>query len=376
MLLLKNLALLLFLAITACNSSNQNNEQVSETDKNENQATLISESQETDWKKKDGLFAEMTTSKGSIFIELFYKRAPMTVANFVGLAEGTISNNAKEAGVPYYDGLKFHRVVPNFVIQGGDPLGNGTGGPGYKFGDEFHPDLKHAGPGILSMANSGPSTNGSQFFITHTATPHLDNKHSVFGKVVEGMDVVNAIEQGDDIVSLKIMRKGSDAKKFKADDDAFKSLQAGAAEKMAEVKAAEQEAMKAAQLELTEMDAWVKKNYPKAKKTESGLFYIVEKEGTGKPAEAGKTVQVHYTGKLITGKKFDSSYDRNQPIGFPLGQGRVIPGWDEGIAMMKEGGKMKLIIPYTLAYGERGFGDIIPPKAPLVFDTELVSVAE
>ena len=149
-----------------------------------------------------------------------------------------------------------------------------------------------------------------------------------------------------------------------------------AAEKLAAAKKAEQEALKAAQLELDQMDAWVKANYPKAKKTSSGLYYIVEKEGTGKQAVAGSTVQVHYTGTLITGKKFDSSYDRNEPIAFPLGQGRVIKGWDEGIAMMKEGGKMKLIIPYNLGYGERGFGNVIPPKAPLIFDTELVSVTE
>jgi peptidyl-prolyl cis-trans isomerase A (cyclophilin A) len=167
-------------------------------------------------KLEDGMYAEMTTSKGVIILQLEFEKTPLTVANFVGLAEGAIENTAKKVGVPFYDSLKFHRVIKDFMIQGGDPLGNGSGGPGYKFKDEIVPELKHTGPGIFSMANAGPKTNGSQFFITHKATPWLDGRHTVFGHVIQGQDVVDAIVQGDIIVSVKIIRKGKPAKKFDA----------------------------------------------------------------------------------------------------------------------------------------------------------------
>lgn len=170
----------------------------------------------TPQEKTDGLFAEMQTSKGTILLYLEMDKTPLTVANFVGLAEGKIKNKAREEGTPYYDGLSFHRVIPDFMIQGGDPDGNGSGGPGYSFKDEIDRSLHHSAPGILSMANAGPGTNGSQFFITHKETPWLDGKHTIFGHVVEGQDVVNAIRQGDVIQQVKIIRKGKQAKKFDA----------------------------------------------------------------------------------------------------------------------------------------------------------------
>tara|TARA_B100000242_G_C42996404_1_gene462754 strand:- start:374 stop:1258 length:885 start_codon:yes stop_codon:yes gene_type:complete len=292
-------------------------------------------------------------------LELEFEKTPLTVANFVGLAEGKIKNNKKEVGEPYYNGLKFHRVIADFMIQGGCPDGNGMGGPGYQFPDEIHPDLKHSGPGILSMANAGPGTNGSQFFITHKETPWLDGKHTVFGKVTEGQDVVDAIAQDDKIIEIDIIRKGEKAKKFDSKaifDKELEKLEKQAAEKAKKAKEAIDELKKG------------------AKVTSSGLAYKIIKKGTGAKAEAGKTVSVHYTGKLSNGTKFDSSYDRNQPIEFELGRGRVIKGWDEGISLLNVGSKATFIIPPDLAYGARGAGGVIPPNATLIFDVELVEI--
>jgi peptidyl-prolyl cis-trans isomerase A (cyclophilin A) len=314
-------------------------------------------------KQADGLYAKMSTNRGDIYLQLEFEKTPMTVGNFVGLAEGKVKNTAKAEGVPFYDGLKFHRVIPNFMIQGGDPAGNGSGGPGYKFMDEFDTTLKHTGPGIFSMANAGPGTNGSQFFITHVKTPWLDGKHTVFGHVVEGQNVVDAVQQGDTLKSVIILRKGKKAEDFDG-VKVFVSEQAGFAKKQEEKVKAAKETFK------TEMLA----KFPNAKMTNTGLMYIMEKEGDGAQPVAGKTVKVHYTGYFLDGKVFDSSINSGQPIEFPLGQGYVIPGWDEGIALIKKGGKAKLIIPYYLAYGENGRPPMIPPKSPLVFDVELIDI--
>lgn len=307
----------------------------------------------------NGLYAKISTSKGEIILNLEFEKTPGTVGNFVALAEGNLENKARSQGKPYYDGLKFHRVIPDFMIQGGCPLGTGTGNPGYQFDDEFHPELKHSGPGILSMANAGPGTNGSQFFITHVATPWLDNKHTVFGKVISGQNIVDAIAQDDIIEKIEILRVGAAAEKFNA-VEAFRTFE-GSREKRqaAEIKAREEA---------------LEKVSTGFEKTPSGLRYKIINKGQGKKATKGTTVSVHYKGQLIDGTVFDSSYQRNQPIDFMLGVGQVISGWDEGIQLLHVGDKARLVIPSELAYGSRGAGGVIPPDAPLIFDVELVNV--
>ncbi len=314
--------------------------------------------------KKDGLYAEFDTSQGKILCLLEFEKTPLTVANFVGLAEGTKELGAGKgtSGHKFYDGLTFHRVIPDFMIQGGCPLGTGTGGPGYTFPDEIDPTLKHTGPGILSMANAGPGTNGSQFFITHVATPWLDGKHTVFGHVVQGQDVVNTIKGGDTINSLTIIRVGDAAKNFKNDQAAFDAL----------LSSIDERAQEKANVAEEKTQKQIKKQWPNAITTPSGLKYVVVEEGNGeKTPSKGATVKAHYTGKLLDGTKFDSSYDRGQPIEFPVGSGRVIKGWDEAFLSMTKGEKRVLIIPPELGYGPAGRGPI-PPNATMVFDVELV----
>jgi peptidylprolyl isomerase len=309
---------------------------------------------------QDGIYARFTTPQGQITLKLEHEKTPLTVANFVGLAEGKIKNEAKAAGEPYYDGLTFHRVIADFMIQGGDPTGSGAGGPGYKFVDEIHPDLTHDKPGVLSMANAGPGTNGSQFFITHGATPWLDGKHTVFGFVTEGQDVVNAIKQGDKMEKVEIIRQGAEAEAW----DAAAVFEEWFA-KQAEIEAAAKKAEEEKRSKLTE-------GY---EKTESGLFYKIHSEGDGPSPEKGQTVAVHYEGKLMDGMVFDNSRQRGEPISFPVGVGRVIRGWDEGISLLKVGSKASLIIPPDLGYGPSGAGGVIPPNAWLLFEVELVSAS-
>lgn len=308
---------------------------------------------------QDGLYAKFNTTKGDILVALEFKKTPGTVGNFVALAEGNLENKVKPQGTPYYNGLKFHRVIPDFMIQGGCPQGTGTGDAGYKFDDEFHPTLKHDTPGILSMANAGPGTNGSQFFITHIATPWLDNKHTVFGKVVEGQNIVDAVAQGDKIETLEIIRVGAEAEAFNA-VEAFRTFEGSREKNIAEAK-------KASEAELDKLATGFSK-------TDSGLRYQIIQKGTGVKAEKGKNVSVHYKGQLADGTVFDSSYKRNQPIDFPVGVGQVIAGWDEGILLLNVGDKARFVIPSHLGYGSAGAGGVIPPNATLVFDVELMNV--
>jgi cyclophilin family peptidyl-prolyl cis-trans isomerase len=322
-----------------------------------------------------GIYAEITTTKGSILLFLEADKTPMTVANFVGLAEGNFENGDKKFSKPYYDGLKFHRVIKDFMVQGGCPLGTGSGDPGYKFQDEIVKELKHTGPGILSMANSGPGTNGSQFFITHKETPWLDGKHTIFGHVIEGQDVVNKIEQDDIIQKVTIIKIGKEYKKFDA-TKTFKKF----ADEIAKVEA-EKQAKYTKIAAMSEADynvfmlAEVKKKFPKAQQAASGLVYLIENAGEAKKPVKGDKLSVHYTGMFLDGTKFDSSKDRGIPMDFQYQVQGMIKGFEEGLGMLGKGGKGTFIIPYYQAYGAGGRPGAIPPYSDLVFELELLNLS-
>jgi len=312
-----------------------------------------------------GLYARIHTSRSAggsdeILVRLFYRRTPMTVINFVGLAEGTI-DHSRQGQQRFYDGLTFHRVIDDFMIQGGDPEGTGRGGPGYRFPDEFHPDLRHDRPGILSMANAGPGTNGSQFFITHVPTPWLDDRHTVFGEVVSGQAVVDAIRQGDRIRRVEIVRVGADARGFATDQAAFDAARRGAAAR-AEERAAE---------ERERTITMIREQFPDAERDGDGIWVRIDRAGKGPRPARGREVTVHYTGSMLNGQVFDSSRNRGA-FTFPVGAGRVIPGWDITVAQMREGEIRTVVLPPELAYGSRGAGGVIPPDAFLVFEIELL----
>ena len=363
----------------------------------------------------EGIFAEIETTKGKIVVQLEYKKAPITVANFIALSEGTNTQVAEKfKGKKFYDGLKFHRVIKDFMIQGGDPDGNGSGGPGFAFKDEFDPSLVHDKGGILSMANSGPKTNGSQFFITHKETSWLNNKHSIFGHVITGMDVVNAIAQDDLITKVTISRKGGEAMKFnaakvftdyfanKGDDDKKQALiDAEAKQKQALIDAESKKKQ-------AEIDAQAKKIYvekfgtvmaakvsalnaakAKATKTASGLQYVITQKGSDVKPVDGAAVLINYAGFLEDGTLFDSciesvtkefgKFDQNrasgngyQPMQAQAGKYQFIPGFVEGLNLMNIGDKATLFIPANLGYGERGAGNVIPPNSNIIFEIELL----
>jgi FKBP-type peptidyl-prolyl cis-trans isomerase len=341
------LSILCALALSVCSQNIFKNKSVSSINQKSN--------------LENGMYAKINTTKGDILIQLEFEKVPLTVSNFVSLSEGTMKNNKKELGVPYYDGLKFHRVISDFMIQAGCPDGTGSGSPGYSFADEFHPELKHDKKGILSMANAGPATNGSQFFITHKETPHLDGKHSVFGNVIKGQEIVNLIEQDDIIISITIIREGSAAKSFNAT-------------KVFEV---EQERMAKENAEKSKLANEEMKKLSKGSIiTTSGLAYKIISKGSGKLHPTSEsTVRVHYTGKLVNGTIFDSSVKRGEPVEFPLN--RVIPGWTEGVQLMVVGDKWTFIIPGSLAYGERGIPQAgIGPNETLIFEVELLDILE
>ena len=333
----------------------------------------------------DGLYAEIETNKGKIILQLEFQKTPLTVANFVTLAEGKNDMvEAKYKGKPFYDGLKWHRVIKDFMIQGGDPAGDGSGGPGYKFVDELT-DLKHDKPGTLSMANAGPGTNGSQFFITHKPTPHLDGLHTVFGYTIQGMDIVNSIEQNDVIKTVKIVRVGKDAKRFNAPKVFKEYYEKAAAAAKAKVAAAAK--AKADKL------AFFADAKATGTKTPSGLVYKILKQGAGQKAADGSQVMIDYSGYLEdTAFLFDSSVAQvakdmgnyiaqkdaagaYKPIPFKIGtKSGMIPGFLEGLEKMNPGDKAIIFIPSHLGYGERGAPQgKIPGNANLVFELEMIA---
>ncbi|MFX0558340.1 peptidylprolyl isomerase [Maribacter sp. CXY002] len=352
----------------------------------------------------DGIFADIKTNKGDIIVKLEHEKTPVTVANFISLAEGKnpfVSENYK--GKKYYDGLTFHRVMKDFMIQGGDPTGTGSGNPGYKFMDEFNDSLVHSKKGILSMANAGPTTNGSQFFITHAPTPWLNGKHTVFGEVIEGMSVVDSIANvptaaGDKPIdsvkmsTIEIIRNGKEARRFDAvkvmteyfdnEEERLAAIEKEKAEQQAKINA-----MKG------ELAAEIAAQKEQAKTLVSGLKVLVLNEGDGEKPKIGQKVFVMYAGYLNDGTLFDSNYEevaqkygkyderRAQGGGYmpvPMDyspESRLIAGFREGLLTMKVGDKVRLFIPPHLGYGEQGGGPI-PPNADLVFDVEVTGIQE
>jgi len=342
----------------------------------------------------DGMYAEIETNKGTVVVSLDFEKAPITVANFISLAEGNNTFVSKEyAGKTFYDGLRFHRVIPNFMIQGGDPLGTGSGGAGYVFKDEISSD-RFDKAGVLAMANSGPSTNSSQFFITHVPTPWLDGKHTIFGHVVEnGMKTVDSIIQDDTIVKISIIRNGVVAKKF----DALKvfsnyfTKESDNQKKKAQIDAADKLQYQAKyKVEKEQKVSYFESNKKTAIKTDSGLKYKIISKGKGRKPASGSPIYIHYAGFLEDGEMFDSSIesvcktfgkfdqrrsDAKQYIPIPFEAGKkdgMIPGFIEGLEKLSFGDKAILFIPSQLAYGAQGAGGVIPPNANIVFEIELL----
>ena len=346
----------------------------------------------------DGLFADIETTQGNIIVKLNYKETPVTVANFVTLAEGKNTFvKAEYKGKPFYNGTIFHRVIKDFMIQGGDPTGTGMGEPGYRFEDEIVPTLRHDKKGTLSMANAGPATNGSQFFITQVPTPHLDGRHTVFGETVKGLEVIDAIantktvmndkpEKDIKINKITIIANGKDAKNFnavKVFEDYFKEINKREREKEAKTKAAAAKFLEE-----------VKVQEPQAKALPSGVKIFKLVDGKGKQPNHTHQVMVNYAGYLRNGTLFDSNVKeieeaygkynslREQQGGyqaFPMPyntSAQLIPGFRDALLTMKVGDKIRVFIPAALGYGERGAGDVIPPNSDLIFDIEITDIAK
>ena len=309
-------------------------------------------------KLDDGLYANLHTNQGDIIVQLEFEKTPLTVINFVGLAEGTKLSNI-QTGKPFYNGLKFHRVIDNFMIQGGDPKGNGTGGPGYKFKDEIT-DLSHHTGGILSMANSGPNTNGSQFFITHTATPWLDGKHTVFGQVVKGMDVVNNIKKNDFIRKMKIIRIGKAALNFNTNEAAFNTINEAHSDQENEKIAKKKE----------KLADFVYKNYTNATLADMGHFVEITQAGNGDKPSKGDLVKIDLSIDLDDGTNMREA---GVPLPFAAGSGTIISLIDSSVLSMSVGEKRTLIAPYSQIYGDSERSGLSSENI-LIFKLKLLSI--
>jgi peptidylprolyl isomerase len=327
----------------------------------------------------EGLYAEMVTQKGKIVAKLEFEKVPMTTMNFVGLSEGTLTNTALPKGKPFYDGTLFHRVVPGHVIQAGRPSGSELGGPGYNYPNEIHPALSHDQAGMLGIANGGPHTNGSQFYITLGDRSYLDGDYTVFGHVIMGLDIVKNIVQDDLIETIRIIRVGDKARQFKADDETFKKLVADA----------EIRVQKEAEIKRKKEEEFIQKNWPDALTTDSGIKYVIVKPGQGRIPEKGARIKVTYTGQLLNGTNFYSSPEEGKPTNIPpekpfifeIGKSSVNPGFDEAVQSMKKGEKRIVILPASRAYGIRGFYAsekkgvkrfVISPNTMLVYTVEIL----
>ena len=321
-----------------------------------------------------GVFAWIKTDKGEILAQLEFEKAPLTVMNFVGLAEGRFNTPSSPKGTPYFNGLSFHRVEPNFVIQGGDPEGNGTGGPGYEFPNEIDPSLNHDTEGILSMANAGPDTNGSQFFITLAQASFLNGSYSVFGRVVEGMEVVKKIKKGDKIQTIQIIRKGERAETFQPTWEQFQQLSAKILKDRSTLAVQQSQKMQEA------LEAFVQKQWQNIRferSSQDGLMYYIAQEGNGQTGEQTGNVeryQLHYTlwapGPDGTINKVDSSFDRGTPI--EIAPNQVIKAWGITMPQMQLNERRIILVMSELGYGKRGNPPRIQPNSPLLFEMEMV----
>jgi len=336
-------------------------------------------------KYPEGLYAEVATNKGLIILRLEFEKTPMTAANFVGLAEGTIANAAFPPGTPYFDGTKWHRVVPGHVIQCGIPKSDKAKDPGYEFPNEIVlPDLNHGRAGMVNMANGGPHTNSSQWCITLGDRSYLDGDYTVFGEVTEGMDTVMSIVQGDEVRTVRIVRVGKKARAFKPTTESFKVMVEEARARVLQADAAKK----------TKEDEFVKANWPGAVEMEGGAKFIVLKEGQGPLPLAGATLKVVYTGTApLAGKAFVSTADEGkpywgeaaEPFALVVGATRINPALDAAITLMRKGEKRHLLVPSEQGYKTSGFyakqrpGEkrfVISPNTLLVYEIEVLDILQ